>query len=187
MFELGKLPFELNALEPVISARTMELHFHKHHQAYVDNLNKLLPGSGLEGLTLEEIIRQTAGQADRQAIFNNAGQHFNHRFFWDSLRTAEANSDPSGHLLAEIEARFGSLADFKEAFKKTAGGLFGSGWVWLVKKDGRLEIQPLYNADNPVAHGWQPVFGLDVWEHSYYLDYQNRRLDFCGSRFRQDS
>lgn len=181
MFTLDKLPYELSALEPVVSARTMELHYHKHHQAYVDNLNKLLTGTELENLSLIDIITKTAGQVDKQAIFNNAGQHFNHSFFWKSLRSAAGNNGPSGALEAALVQNFGSVDKFKADFKAAAGSLFGSGWVWLVKDGSELQIKLMANAGNPIAHNLTPVFGLDVWEHSYYLDYQNRRLDFVSA------
>ncbi len=181
MFTLPALPYGPAALEPFISARTMELHHGKHHQAYVDNLNKLIRGTELEGLTLEEIILKTTSDPDKSAIFNNAGQHFNHSFFWRSLQPITNRTEPGEAVVTAIAASFGSLDNFYEEFKIAAGGLFGSGWVWLVKEGGALRILKMSNADNSVAHGLKPIFALDVWEHSYYLDYQNRRGDFADA------
>lgn len=181
MFTLPKLAYDLTALEPVISGRTMELHYNKHHKAYIDNLNKLIIGTELENMSLEEIIIKTTGQLDKQGIFNNAGQHFNHHFFWQALCPVMENSNPSQAVVEALNKDFGSLEKFKEEFISAAGSLFGSGWVWLVKEAGQLKIVKMFNADNPIAHGFKPVFALDVWEHSYYLDYQNRRLDFVSA------
>ncbi|MFA5000337.1 MAG: superoxide dismutase [Patescibacteria group bacterium] len=195
MFKLSLLPYDYSDLEPYISARTLEFHYGKHHQAYLDNLNKLVSGTDLENEKLEEIIRRTAGQAEQMAIFNNAAQVYNHDFFWKSLRPADAKVDPSlqaapdGFLLEAIKISFGSLDNFYAEFKMAALGQFGSGWVWLVKEnaeDGATEGKPLKiiktgNADNPLAAGLKPFLTLDVWEHAYYLDYQNRRGDFVDA------
>lgn len=178
MFTLAPLPFDKSALEPHMSARTLEFHYGKHHQAYVDNLNKLIAGTDLEKESLENIITKTAGQADRAGIFNNAAQHFNHTFFWNTLKPAKGPSVPSAAMTAALVKDFGSLEIFYTEFKAAAVGLFGSGWAWLYKEGDALKIMKAANGDNPVAHGSKPVFGLDVWEHSYYLDYQNRRADF---------
>ena len=178
MFELPSLSYDPAALEPIISARTMDFHYNKHHRAYVDNLNKVLVGSSLEGEDLESIILKTAGQPEQAAIFNNAGQHFNHSFFWQSLQPFSDKLEPEGEILDLLVSNFGSLDNFYTEFKSAAGSLFGSGWIWLVKDGSQLKIMKMQNADNPVAHEKKPVFGLDVWEHSYYLDYQNRRQDF---------
>lgn len=178
MFTLPPLPYAPEALEPYISAQTMEFHHGKHHQAYIDNLNKLIAGTDLEGASLEEIITKTATNPDQQGIFNNAGQHFNHSFFWRTLRPGSDQTEPNEAVAAALVRDFGSQDNFYEEFKKAAGSLFGSGWVWLVNDNGTLRLMKLLNADNPIAHGVKPVFGLDVWEHSYYLDYQNRRGDF---------
>ena len=172
MFSLIKLPYALNALEPVISAKTLEFHHGKHLQAYVDNLNKLLPGSGLEGLSLEEIIKKAKG-----GLFNNAGQVLNHEMYFMQFKpVAEASKAPTGNFAAQIEKQWGSLDAFKADFEAKGVGLFGSGWVWLqADANGELSIGQYANADNPVAHGLKPILTFDVWEHAYYLDYQNRR------------
>ncbi len=171
MFSLIKLPYALDALEPVISAKTLEFHHGKHLQAYVDNLNKLLPGSGLEGFGLEEIINKATG-----GLFNNAGQVLNHEMYFLQFAPAGVMPGPTGHLLAQIEKQWGSLDDFKADFEAKGVGLFGSGWVWLqADAAGELSIGQYANADNPVAHGLKPLLTFDVWEHAYYLDYQNRR------------
>ncbi len=169
MFTLITLPYALDALEPVISARTLEFHHGKHLQAYVDNLNKLLPGSGLEELPLEEIVVKASG-----ALFNNAGQILNHNLYFTQF--ASSSPAPTGQLKAQIEKQWGSLDAFKSEFEAKGVGLFGSGWVWLqANAEGELSIGQYANADNPVAHGLKPILTFDVWEHAYYLDYQNRR------------
>ena len=169
MFTLITLPYALDALEPVISARTLEFHHGKHLQGYVDNLNKLLPGSGLEELPLEEIVVKASG-----ALFNNAGQILNHNLYFTQF--APSSPAPTGHLKAQIEKQWGSLDAFKAEFEAKGVGLFGSGWVWLqASAEGELFIGQYANADNPVAHGLKPILTFDVWEHAYYLDYQNRR------------
>ena len=172
MFSLIKLPYALDALEPVISAKTLEFHHGKHLQAYVDNLNKLLPGSGLEELGLEEIIKNAKG-----GLFNNAGQVLNHEMYFLQFKpVAEASKAPTDKLAAQIEKQWGSLDDFKTDFEAKGVGLFGSGWVWLqADENGELSIGQYANADNPVAHGLKPILTFDVWEHAYYLDFQNRR------------
>jgi Fe-Mn family superoxide dismutase len=144
----------------------------------VDNLNKLIAGTDLESASLEDIIKKTAGQAEQAGIFNNAAQHYNHTFFWNGLKPTAVKSEPSAAVLAAINKDFGSLEIFYTEFKAAAVSLFGSGWVWLAQDGGTLKIMKLANGDNPVAHKLKPVWGLDVWEHSYYLDYQNRRADF---------
>ena len=170
MFGLINLPYSLNALEPVISARTLEFHYGKHLQAYVDNLNKLLPGSGLEGLPLEEIVRRT----DNPAIFNNAGQVLNHNLYFTQFKGTGAGEGAS--ILAQINRQWGTLDAFKAAFEAAGTSLFGSGWVWLsAKEDGTLLITQEPGASNPVTKGLKPLLTFDVWEHAYYLDYQNRR------------
>ena len=172
MFTLIDLSYSKDALEPVISAKTMEFHYGKHLQAYVDNLNKLLPGSGLEELPLEEIVRQSSG-----AIFNNAGQVLNHNLYFTQFGAADnvANA-PKGALAAQIEKQWGSVEAFKDEFVAKGIGLFGSGWVWLsAHADGTLVISQEPGASNPVVKGLKPLLTFDVWEHAYYLDYQNRR------------
>ena len=178
MFELIQLPYALDALAPVISAQTLSFHHGKHLQAYVDNLNKLLPGSGLEGLSLDEIVMKSSG-----AIFNNAGQILNHNLYFTQFASkpslpapTSVIPGPTGHLKAQIEKQWGSLDAFKADFEAKGVSLFGSGWVWLqANAEGELSIAQYPNADNPVAHGFKPLLTFDVWEHAYYLDYQNRR------------
>jgi Fe-Mn family superoxide dismutase len=172
MFTLIDLSYSKDALEPVISAKTMEFHYGKHLQAYVDNLNKLLPGSGLEELPLEEIVKQSSG-----AIFNNAGQVLNHNLYFTQFGAADkvANA-PKGTLAAQIVKQWGSVDAFKDEFVAKGVGLFGSGWVWLsAQADGTLVITQEPGASNPVVNGLKPLLTFDVWEHAYYLDYQNRR------------
>ena len=180
MFELIKLPYAADALEPVISARTLGFHHGKHLQGYVDNLNKLLPGTPYEGLPLDEIARQADG-----AIFNNAGQILNHELYFTQFRPFEASEagaagdsaeGPTGALAERIALQWGSLDAFKEEFVAKGAGLFGSGWVWLsAAPDGSLVITQESGAGNPVTRGLKPLLTFDVWEHAYYLDYQNRR------------
>ncbi len=178
MFTLSLLPFDKNALEPVISAQTLDFHYGKHHQAYVDNLNKFIAGSELENETLENIIVKTFGDAEKIAIFNNAAQVYNHSFFWQSLKPVNQKSEPSAEFLEMINKSFSSLDNFYSEFKAAAIGQFGSGWAWLVLENGELKIIKTANADTPIAHGLKPLLTIDVWEHAYYLDYQNRRADF---------
>ena len=175
-FTLPKLPWPENALEPVISARTISFHYGKHHQAYVDKLNELVDGTPYESMTLEEIVRKSAKSEKDRAIFNNAGQAWNHNFYWASMMPK--GGSPSGSILDALKSSFGGVKEFNKAFAEAAVAQFGSGWVWLVKAPGRkLEILTTANADTPIAHGKTPLLGADVWEHAYYLDYQNRRPD----------
>ena len=174
---LPTLPYAQDALEPYISARTMSFHYGKHHQAYVDNLNKLAVGEKLAGLTLEEIIRQTAGKPEQAGIFNNAAQVWNHTFFWKSMKP-NGGGVPTGKLAERIIASFGSFEAFKTAFSNAAMTQFGSGWAWLVQEGDTLKIVKTSNADTPLAHGQNALLTCDFWEHAYYLDYQNRRKDF---------
>ena len=173
MFTLIALPYAPEALEPVISRETIAFHHGKHLQAYVDNLNKLLPGSEYEGMALEEIIRK----APAGAVFNNAGQILNHEMYFMQFKPAsEAVQGPEGALAAQIEKQWGSVEAFKAEFEAKGVGLFGSGWVWLsADADGNLVITQEANAANPVQKGLKPLLTFDVWEHAYYLDYQNRR------------
>ena len=173
MFTLIDLPYAPDALEPVISARTLSFHHGKHLQAYVDNLNKLLPGSGLEDLPLEELVRR----APAGALFNNAGQVLNHNMYFTQFAPADkAAHEPGGALAAQIENQWGTLDAFKAEFEAKGIALFGSGWVWLsAQSDGTLVITQEPNAGNPVTRGLRPLLTFDVWEHAYYLDYQNRR------------
>lgn len=177
-FELPKLPYEYNLLQPVISAETLQFHHDKHHQAYVDKLNELLPGSGLEEAPLDEIVKKASGP-----LFNNAAQHWNHDFYWKSMTAPKAGREPSGKLLDAIRTKFSSFNDFKTQFEKQGVGLFGSGWVWLVADSkGELQITQGFNADNPLKHGQTPLITCDVWEHAYYIDYRNARAKYL-SRF----
>ena len=177
MFTLITLPYAINALEPVISTRTLEFHHGKHLQGYVDNLNKLLPGSGLEAEPLEEIVRKAAALPGATAIFNNAGQILNHNLYFTQFRPIDTvMPGPTGHLKARIEKQWGTLEAFQSAFEAAGVGLFGSGWVWLsAAPDGTLLITQEPGASNPVTRGLTPLLTFDVWEHAYYLDYQNRR------------
>ena len=178
MFTLPLLPYAIYALEPFISARTMEFHYQKHHQAYVDNLNKLVKDTDFENMTLEEIIKKTVNKPEHSAIFNNAAQVWNHTFFWNSMSANGGHID-NEEINDKIIRDFGSFENFKAEFKQNAISQFGSGWVWLVEeKDGKLKIIKTSNADTPIAHDLKPLTTCDVWEHAYYLDYQNRRADF---------
>ncbi|NLZ96120.1 MAG: superoxide dismutase [Bacteroidales bacterium] len=171
-FEKVALPYATDALAPVIGKETMELHYGKHHQAYVDNLNKLIVGTKFENADLETIVKESDG-----AIFNNAGQTLNHNIYFTSF-SPDGGGEPQGKLAEAINSKFGSFDKFKEEFVTAGLGVFGSGWVWLAKDDkGNLSIEKESNAGNPMTKGLTPILGLDVWEHSYYLDYQNRRGD----------
>ena len=171
MFTLINLPYADNALEPVISARTISFHHGKHLQAYVDNLNKLLPGTPWEGLPLDEIVRQSDG-----AVFNNAGQILNHNMYFTQFAPSPASPDQAGKLVKQIVKQWGSLDAFKDDFVAKGVGLFGSGWVWLAAApDGSLAITQEPGAGNPLTKGLRPILTFDVWEHAYYLDFQNRR------------
>ena len=173
MFSLITLPFAPDALQPVISADTIALHHGKHLQTYVNNLNAALPGSGFEELTLEEIVKKSSG-----GIFNNAGQILNHNLYFLALRAPQADNRPSGKIAAAIESQFGSFEAFQKEFTQKGVTLFGSGWVWLsADADGKLVITQEPNAQNPVTRGLRPLLTFDVWEHAYYVDYQNRRAD----------
>ena len=177
VFQLPSLPYAQDALEPYVSARTMSFHYGKHHQAYVDNLNKLIASTPWAGQSLEKVVVESAGAADKAAVFNNAAQVWNHTFFWQSMK-AGGGGKPDGRLLERIEKSFGSVEEFKNAFVAAAVAQFGSGWVWLVQEGDSLKIVKTSNADTPVAHGQIALLTCDVWEHAYYLDYQNRRKDF---------
>lgn len=169
-FELPALPYELNALEPHISKETLEYHYGKHHQAYVTNLNNLVPGTEYEGMSLEDIIMKASG-----GVFNNAAQVYNHTFYWHCL-SPNGGGEPTGPLADAINQAFGSFADFKEQFSKTAVTTFGSGWAWLVKNsDGKLAIVSTANAGTPMTDGQTALLTCDVWEHAYYIDYRNAR------------
>lgn len=179
-FELPPLPYDYSALQPYMSAQTLQFHHDKHHQAYVTKLNELVAGSELEGKSLEEVVKASFGKAEKQGVFNNAGQHWNHILFWEWMAPQGSRAIPS-ELEKRLVADFGSVENFKKEF--TAGGVaqFGSGWVWLVEDGGKLSIMKTPNAENPLAHGKNTLLGCDVWEHSYYLDYQNRRPDYLNA------
>lgn len=172
-FELPTLAYEANALEPAISSQTIAFHYGKHHQAYVNNLNALVIGTPFENMGLEEIIRKSEG-----GIFNNAAQVWNHTFYFNCFTPGGAG-EPEGELLEAIEKTWDSFENFKKEFNTAAATLFGSGWAWLVKdKDGRLSIIKESNAGTPLTKNLEPILTFDVWEHAYYLDYQNRRADY---------
>jgi len=175
-FALPPLPWAENALEPVTSARTISFHYGKHHQAYVDNLNKLVAGTELDGKSLEEVIGAVAGDPAKAGVFNNAAQVWNHTFFWQSMKPGGGGA-PSGALADKITATFGALDGFVEQFKAAGVGRFGSGWAWLVLDGGSLKIVTTPNAEMP-APPVKPLLTCDVWEHAYYLDFQTRRPDF---------
>lgn len=178
MFKLPPLNYQLDALEPHISQRTMEFHYLKHHQTYIDTLNKLIAGTEFENMALPAIIKATAGKTEFTPIFNNAAQTWNHTFFWNSMRP-NGGGKPHGKLLQDITDSFGSYENFRKEFKDAATSQFGSGWAWLIRKDdNKLGIMKTSNADNPLAHDLEALITVDVWEHAYYLDYQNRRGDF---------
>ncbi len=177
-FELPNLPYEQNALEPHISANTLSFHYGKHHAGYVNNLNNLVKDTELADKSLEEIVKATAGDATKAGIFNNAAQVWNHTFYWHSMKP-NGGGAPTGALAAKIEADFGSLDAFKEQFKVAGATQFGSGWAWLVLENGTLKVTKTLNAENPLHKGQIPLLTMDVWEHAYYLDYQNRRPDYA--------
>ncbi len=178
--ELPKLPYAENGLEPVISAHTMSFHYGKHHKAYVDNLNKLTAGTEFEEMSLAGIVKATTGKAEQVAIFNNAAQAWNHAFYWRSLKP-NGGGDPPAALKQKIEASFGDMAACKKALAGAATGQFGSGWAWLVAAGDEIKVVKTGNADTPVTQGLKPLLTIDVWEHAYYLDYQNRRGEYVNA------
>jgi Fe-Mn family superoxide dismutase len=178
-FELAALPWKADALEPVISANTLSFHHGKHHKAYVDNLNKLVvEKTRYAGITLEQVVVASAKESADVAVFNNAAQDWNHAFFWKSLRPGAAA--PSGRLAERIAADFGSVDACKTALADAAKGQFGSGWAWLIEDAGKLAVVKTSNADTPLTQGKKPLLVIDVWEHAYYLDHQNRRADYVA-------
>ncbi|MCX7338337.1 MAG: superoxide dismutase [Alphaproteobacteria bacterium] len=177
---LPPLPYSKEALEPHISAKTLSFHYDKHHQGYVTNLNNLLSGTALESLSLEEVIQKSANDSEQVGVFNNAAQVWNHTFFWNSL-CPNGGGEPTGSVAELITQSFGSYQDFVTAFKQAAITQFGSGWVWLVIDGQKLSIMKTGNADLPMARGITALLTCDVWEHSYYLDYQNRRADYVDT------
>lgn len=174
--ELSPLPYPENALEPYISGRTVSFHYGKHHRAYVDNTNNLIKGTDMAGLALEAVVGRAAGVRNT-ALFNNAAQAWNHAFYWKGMKL-KGGGVPIGTLAKSLSEAFGSFDGFKEAFTVAAVGQFGSGWAWLVLEGGSLKITSTSNADTPFVHGQKPLLTIDVWEHAYYLDYQNRRKDY---------
>jgi Fe-Mn family superoxide dismutase len=179
-YVLPSLPYAQNALEPVISANTLGFHYGKHHKAYIDNLNKLVAGTEYAGLPLEKIITETAGKADKAAIFNNASQAWNHAFYWNSM-TPNGGGEIPAALKTKIEASFGSVDACKKELAAAATAQFGSGWAWLVLDGDELKVIKTSNADSPLTKGMKPLLTIDVWEHAYYLDYQNRRADYVNA------
>lgn len=177
---LPPLPFADNALDPVISANTLSFHYGKHHKAYVDNLNKLVAGTALADLSLEQVIAATSGQADKAGIFNNAAQIWNHTFYWNSL-APKGGGEPPAALKQRIEAAFGSLDACKQELATAATTQFGSGWAWLALDGDKLKVVKTANANVPLTEGMKPLLVIDVWEHAYYLDYQNRRADYVNA------
>jgi Fe-Mn family superoxide dismutase len=176
-FELPPLPYAKDALEPHMSARTLDFHHGKHHQAYVTNLNNLVKDSPMASQSVEDIIRATAKDESKAGVFNNAAQVWNHTFFWNCMKP-KGGGQPSGDLAQRIDQAFGSFDKFKEQFKAAATTQFGSGWAWLVVEGGQLKVTKTPNAVNPMSQGQTALLTCDVWEHAYYLDYQNRRPDF---------
>jgi superoxide dismutase, Fe-Mn family len=177
-FTLSPLPFEEDALEPIISARTIQFHYHKHHKTYVDTLNKLVKGTRYASMKLEEVVRATTGreEAAEKTIFNNAGQVWNHDFYWRSL--SEKKPPLDGKLKDAVERDFGGLDKLVEKLHAAGVAQFGSGWAWLVSKGGKLFVERTANAENPMAKGVNCLLTIDVWEHAYYLDYQNARAKY---------
>lgn len=176
-FNLPPLPYDQNALEPFVSATTMDFHYNKHHQTYLNNLNNLVADTIWQDCELEQIIMQTAAQEQHVGLFNNAAQVWNHTFFWSCMKP-HGGGNPGAALTARLNESFGTLDSFKDQFKQAALGQFGSGWAWLVDNNGVLEIMKTTNADLPMAYGKKALLTCDVWEHAYYLDYQNKRADF---------
>lgn len=174
-FKLPELPYAYDALQPYMSKETLEFHHDKHHNTYVETANKLIEGSGLEGKSLEEVVKQSHGK--NQALFNNASQHYNHLHFWNWMKPGGGSSIP-GALETKINDDLGGVEKFKEDFIEAGKGQFGSGWAWLALKGGKLEVMKTPNGENPLVHGGVPLLGVDVWEHSYYIDYRNKRPDY---------
>jgi len=181
-FQLPPLPWQESALEPVVSARTVSFHYGKHHAAYVKKANELVAGTRFEQMPLERIIVETAGHPESQKLFNQAAQAWNHTFFWSCLKPA-GGGKPSGEIARRIDAELGGFDRFREDFIKAAVECFGSGWAWLAERGGKLEIVAMPNAGTPLATGATPLLTIDVWEHAYYLDYQNKRPEFVTGVF----
>lgn len=174
---LPALPYDKTALEPFISARTLEFHYGKHHQGYVNKVNRFIKGTRYQDMALPDIIRETSGMEHKKAIYNNAAQVFNHTFYWNSMKKG-GGGRPSGNLADAVNRCFGDYGRFVTQFKNAAATQFGSGWAWLVQDGRQLKVIKTANADNPLALGMKPLLTLDVWEHAYYLDYQNKRGDY---------
>jgi len=174
---LPELPYPKNALAPFVSEKTLEFHYGKHHNAYVVNANKLLEGTDLAQEAPETIIKKTAGDGSKVGIFNNVAQAWNHAFYWRCMKPG-GGGPPTGAIAQKINADFGTYQKFCDELKNAGATQFGSGWAWLVLKEGRLQVIKTPNADTPIAHGLKPLVTVDVWEHAYYLDYQNRRVDY---------
>ncbi len=179
-YVLTSLPYEDNVLSPVISSNTIGFHYGKHHQGYVDNLNKLVSGTVFADMPLEKIITMTAGKAENTAIFNNAAQIWNHTFYWSSLKP-KGGGEPPAVLKQKIEDSFGSMDACRKELATAAIAQFGSGWIWLVLDGSKLKVVKTGNADVPMTNGMKPLLTIDVWEHAYYLDYQNRRADYVNA------
>ncbi len=180
MITLPDLPYAKDALAPHISQQTLDFHHGKHHNAYVANLNKLIKGTDLANETLENVIKKTANDAAKSGIFNNAAQVWNHTFYWQSMKP-DGGGLPTGPIAEKIDTDLGGYDGFVEQFKKAGLTQFGSGWAWLVSNNGKLEVVRTPNADNPMVHGQKPLLTVDVWEHAYYLDCQNRRGDYLDA------
>jgi superoxide dismutase, Fe-Mn family len=179
-FTLPTLPYADNALEPVISANTISFHYGKHHKTYVDNLNNLVKGTAHEGAALDKVVMDSAGKADQLAIFNNAAQIWNHTFYWNSLKP-NGGGKPTGKLGAMIDESFGSFDEFKKQFSAMTVSQFGSGWGWLVEEAGKLKVVKTANAEVPMTKGQKPLLTIDVWEHAYYIDHQNKRAAYVDA------
>ncbi|MBE9039576.1 superoxide dismutase [Oscillatoriales cyanobacterium LEGE 11467] len=178
-YELPALPYDYTALEPCITKSTLEFHHDKHHAAYVKKYNDAVNGTPHDSKSIEEVIKEIAGDSQKSGLFNNAAQAWNHSFYWKCMKPSGGGT-PTGDLAAKIDADFGSFDKFVEAFKNAGATQFGSGWAWLVLDGGTLKVTKTLNAQNPLTSGQTPLLTMDVWEHAYYLDYQNRRPDYIG-------
>jgi len=178
--QLPDLPYAKDGLAPYITANTLEFHYGKHHRAYVDNTNKLIAGTDLANESLETIVKKTVGDADKSGLFNNAAQVWNHSFYWQCMKP-NGGGKPTGKVADKINEAWGSFDKFAEELKNAGVTQFGSGWAWLVLEGGKLKVTKTTNADTPIAHGIKPLLTVDVWEHAYYLDYQNRRPDYLAT------
>lgn len=177
-FRLPELGYQLTDLAPMMSPKTLSYHYGKHFQTYIDNLNRIINNSHFEGLSIEDIVRK----APEGPIANNAGQVFNHQLFFQQFLPAKDAKNPSGELLFLIQQSFGSVDAMREQMNQEAKNFFGSGWIWLVMNDeGKMQVMSLPNGDNPLRHGWRPILTIDMWEHAYYLDYQNRKVDYLNN------